>query len=149
ASQMYNPMMGSNGNVLDTFYSTLGTLIFLSIQGHHLLINAIAQSYQLVPVSSLTLNVGPFAEMAAFGQTALLLTIKMCAPVIVTILLVNLAMGILGRAVPQINVLVTSMPVTIMIGMTVVFICLPLMTLEMNGLMEITAEKLFQVMKHL
>ena len=149
ASQMYNPMMGSNGNVLDTFYSTLGTLIFLSINGHHMLINAIAQSYQLVPVSSLSLNVGPFAEVAMFGRTALLLTIKMCAPVIVTILLVNLAMGILGRAVPQINVLVTSMPVTIMIGMTVVFIGLPLMGMEMNGLVEITADNLFKVMKHL
>lgn len=149
ASQMYNPLMGTNGNVLDTFYSTIGTLVFLSLNGHHMLINAIAESYRLVPVSSLKLNIGPFAEMALFGQTALLLTVKMCAPVIATILLVNLGMGILGRAVPQINVLVTSMPVTIMIGMTVLFLCLPLMTLEMNGLMELTAERLFSVMKSL
>jgi len=68
---------------------------------------------------------------------------------LVTIFLVNLAMGILGRAVPQINVLVTSMPVTIMIGMTVVFLGLPLMVMEMNGIMDITAAKLFEVMKHL
>ncbi len=149
ASQMYNPMMGTSGNVLDTFYSTLGTLIFLSINGHHMLINAIVKSYELVPVSSLQLNIGPFGEIALFGQMALLLTIKMCAPVIVTILLVNLAFGILGRAVPQINVLVTSMPVTIMLGMTVVFICLPLLTMEMTGLIEITSSKLFDVMKHL
>lgn len=149
ASQMYNPMMGSNGNVLDTFYSTLGTLIFLSINGHHMLINAIVKSYELVPVSSLQINIGPFGEIALFGQMALLLTIKMCAPVIVTILLVNLAFGILGRAVPQINVLVTSMPVTIMLGMTVVFICLPLLTMEMTGLIEITSDKLFAVMKAL
>ncbi len=102
-----------------------------------------------MPVSSLQLNIGPFGEIALFGQMALLLTIKMCAPVIVTILLVNLAFGILGRAVPQINVLVTSMPVTIMLGMTVVFICLPLLTMEMTGLIEITSSKLFDVMKHL
>lgn len=149
ASQMYNPMLGTQGNVMDTFYSTLGTLVFLAINGHHMLINAISESYQLVPVSSLKLNIGPFAEMALFGQTALIMTIKMCAPVIATILMVNLAMGILGRAVPQINVLVTSMPVTIMIGMFVVFVCLPLLTMEMNGLMELTAENLFMVMKHL
>jgi flagellar biosynthetic protein FliR len=149
AGQMFNPLMGSNGNILDTFYSTIGTLIFLTVNGHHMLINAISESYQLVPVSSLSLNVGPFAEMALFGQTAMILTIKMCAPVIVSILLVNLAMGILGRAVPQINVLVTSMPITIFVGMTVVFICLPLLVLEMNGLMELTANKLFAVMKAL
>ncbi|MEK2688959.1 flagellar biosynthetic protein FliR [Bdellovibrio sp. GT3] len=149
AGQMYNPLLGTTGNALESFYSTLGTLVFLAINGHHILIRAIVESYSLVPVSSLSLNVGPFAEMAVFGQTTFILTIKMCAPVLVTILLVNLAMGILGRAVPQINVLVTSMPVTIMIGMAVVFICLPLMILEMNGLVEITASQLFKVMKAL
>jgi flagellar biosynthetic protein FliR len=149
ASQLYNPLLGQQGSTVDQFYSTIGTLIFFSINGHHMLINAIAQSYDLVPVSSMHLNVGPFAEMAVFGQTAIMMAIKMCAPIFVTILLINVAMGILGRAVPQINVLVTSMPVTIMLGMAVVFICLPLLALEMNGLMDITAAKLFAVMKGL
>ncbi|UYL09190.1 flagellar biosynthetic protein FliR [Bdellovibrio sp. SKB1291214] len=147
AGQMFNPLLGTSGNAMESFYTSLGTLVFLAINGHHILIRAILESYTLVSVSSMSLNVGPFAEMAMFGQTAMILTIKMCAPVLVTIILVNLAMGILGRAVPQINVLVTSMPVTIMIGMTVVFICLPLMISEMHGLVEITASNLFKVMK--
>ncbi len=146
ASQMYNPMLGSHGNSIDQFYSTIGTLVFLAINGHHMLITAIVQSYDMVPVSSMVLNVGTFAEMAVFGQTTIILAIKMCAPILATILVVNVAMGILGRAVPQINVLVTSMPVTIMLGMTVVFLCLPLLVMEMNGLVEITADKLFEVM---
>lgn len=149
ASQLFNPMMGTNGNTLDQFYSTIGTLVFLAINGHYMLLNGIAQSYELIPVSSLALNMGPFAEMAVFGQTVMMMAIKMCAPVLITVLLVNLAMGILGRAVPQINVLVTSMPVTIMLGMMVVFLCLPLLIIEMNGLVEITTTKLFAVMKHL
>ncbi len=149
AAQLYNPMMGSQGGVIEQFYSAMATLVFLAISGHHMLISAIVQSYDLVPVSSLALNLGPFAEIAVFGQAALMMTIKMCAPVLVAILLVNLAMGILGRAVPQINVLVTSMPVTILLGLTVVFICLPLLIMEMSGLVEITAGKLFDVMKHL
>lgn len=113
ASQLYNPLMGSHGNSVDQFYSTLATLIFLAINGHHMLLSAIAQSYELVPVSVMTLNMGPFAEIAVYGQTVMIMAIKMCAPVLIAIFLVNLAMGILGRAVPQINVLVTSMPVTI------------------------------------
>ncbi|UOF00934.1 flagellar biosynthetic protein FliR [Bdellovibrio reynosensis] len=149
ASQLYNPMLGSHGNTIDQFYSTVGTLVFLAINGHHMLISAIAQSYDIVPVASLSLNLTAFADVALYGQTAMIMAIKMCAPVLVTILLVNLAMGILGRAVPQINVLVTSMPVTILLGMTVVFLCLPLLVLEMNGLVEITAGKLFDVMKQL
>ena len=149
ASQLYNPMLGSNGSSVEQFYSALATLVFLAIDGHHMLLAAIAQSYDLVPVSSLSLNMGPYAEMAAYGQTAFVMAIKMCAPVLIAILIVNLAMGILGRAVPQINVLVTSMPVTIMLGMAVVFVCLPLLVMEMGGLADITASKLFEVMKAL
>lgn len=149
SAQLYNPMMGTHGNTVDQFYSTIGTLIFLAINGHHMLLGGIAQSYELVPVSSLSLKVGAFAEMAVYGQTVMIMAIKMCAPVLVTIFLANLAMGILGRAVPQINVLVTSMPVTIMLGMAVVFLCLPLLVMEMSGLAEITAGKLFEVMKQL
>jgi flagellar biosynthetic protein FliR len=148
-SQLFNPMLGQTGNTVDQFYTTLGTLVFLAINGHHMLITAIAQSYELVPVSSLHLNFGAYAELAVFGQTALLMSVKMCAPVLVAILVANLSMGILGRAVPQINVLVTSMPVTILLGMTVVFLCLPLLVGEMTGLVEITANKLFAVMKSL
>lgn len=149
ASQLYNPMLGSTGNAIDQFYSTLGTLVFLAIQGHHMLISGIAQSYDLIPVAAMSFNAGPLAEMAVYGQIILMMAIKMCAPVLVTILLVNLAMGILGRAVPQINVLVTSMPVTIMIGAVVVFVCMPLMILEMNGIIDITSVKLLEVMKGL
>ncbi|AHI06936.1 flagellar biosynthetic protein FliR [Bdellovibrio bacteriovorus W] len=149
ASQLYNPLLGTNGNTIDQFYTTIGTLVFLAINGHHMLINGIAQSYELVPVSVLSFNFGPFAEMALYGQEIIMMAIKMCAPVLVTILLANIAMGILGRAVPQINVLVTSMPVTIMLGMTVVFLCLPLLAIEMTGLINLTAEKLFSVMKAL
>lgn len=149
ASQLYNPMLGTHGNALDQFYSTLATLVFLAIDGHHMLLGAIVQSYDLVPVGAMALNIGPFGEMAAYGTDVMIMAIKMCAPVLITILIVNLAMGILGRAVPQINVLVTSMPVTIMLGMAVVFVCLPLLVLEMNGVVEITASKLFAVMKQL
>lgn len=149
SAQLFNPMMGTQGNTVDQFYSTIGTLVFFVIGGHHMLLMGIAQSYELVPVSSLSLKVGAFAEMAVYGQTVMIMAIKMCAPILITIFLANLAMGILGRAVPQINVLVTSMPVTIMLGMAVVFLCLPLLVAEMSGLAEITAGKLFEVMKAL
>ena len=149
ASQLYNPMLGTSGNALDQFYSTLGTLVFLAINGHHMFLSSLVQSFDLVRVGQMGLNVGPFAEMAVYGQDVMIMAIKMCAPVLVTILLVNIAMGILGRAVPQINVLVTSMPVTIMLGMAVVFICLPLLLFEMNGIVDLTAANLFAVMKQL
>lgn len=122
-AQIFNPMLGQNSNTVEQFYNTVATLIFFAINGHHLLINGIAQSYELVPLAQLKLAMGPFAEMAMFTQDMMVMAIKMCAPIIGAILITNIAMGILGRANPQINVLVTSMPVTLMLGFVLMFIC--------------------------
>lgn len=148
-AQIFNPMMGSNSNTVEQFYNTLATLIFFAINGHHLVLSGIAQSYELVPLAQLKFNVGPFGQMATFAQDMMVMGIKMCAPIIGAVLVTNIAMGILGRAVPQINVLVTSVPVTLMIGFVLMFICIPLLVMEMHSIVDITQTKLVLVMKAL
>lgn len=148
-AQIFNPMLGQNSNTVEQFYNTIATLIFFAVNGHHLLINGIAQSYELVPLAQLKLAMGPFAEMATFTQDMMVMAIKMCAPIIGAILITNIAMGILGRAIPQINVLVTSMPVTLMLGFALMFICIPLLVMEMHGILDLTHTKMMLVMKAL
>jgi flagellar biosynthetic protein FliR len=149
AAQIFNPLMGNNSNTIEQFYNTLATLIFFAINGHHLLISGIAQSYELIPLAQMKLSVGPYAEIATFAQDMMLMGIKMCAPILAAILVTNLAMGVLGKAVPQINVLVTSLPVTLMLGFVLMFLCIPLIVVEMNGVLDITHTKLMLVMKAL
>jgi flagellar biosynthetic protein FliR len=149
AAQIFNPLMGNNSNTIEQFYNTLATLIFFAINGHHLLISGIAQSYELIPLAQMKLSVGPYAEITTFAQDMMLMGIKMCAPILAAILVTNLAMGVLGKAVPQINVLVTSLPVTLMLGFVLMFLCIPLIVVEMNGVLDITHTKLMLVMKAL
>ena len=149
SAQLYNPMMASQGGVIEQFHVILGTMFFLLLNGHHLLLGALAQSFELIEVGQISIKTGPLAEIAVFAQDLLILTLKMSAPVLVSILIANLAMGILGRAIPQINVLVTSFPVTIMLGLMVMFIGIPLFVMEMNGLLDLTTTKLMQVLKTL
>lgn len=147
SAQIFNPLMGSNSNTVEQFYNTIATLIFFALNGHHLLINGIAQSYDLIPLAQLKLSPGPFVEMATFAQEMMVMAIKMCAPIIAAILITNIAMGILGRAIPQINVLITSMPVTLMLGFSLMFICIPLLVIEMSSVLDVTHTKLMLVMK--
>lgn len=149
AAQLYNPMMQSQGGVLEQFHVILGSLFFLILNGHHILITALSESFKIVHPGLMTFRTGGLGEMALFGQDLLILTIKMGAPVMVAILLTNMAMGILGRAIPQLNVLVTSFPVTILLGLGTVFICLPLFVVEMNGLVDLTAHKMMVVLNSL
>jgi flagellar biosynthesis protein FliR len=147
AAQMFNPHMGEQGNIIEQFYGVLGMLFFFMVGGHHIFIGGLVQSYEFIKVGALSFNVGPLGEVATMGQTLFLITVKMCAPVMVAILLSQIAMGLLGRAIPQINVLVTSFPVTIMIGLGVMILCMPLYMNGLSGIMDIIGTKMLQMMK--
>lgn len=148
-AQLFNPAMGVSGSPVEQLHVMLGSLFFLIINGHHMMITALVKSFEILAVGSFSLKTGALAEAAIFGQDLLIITIRMSAPVLVSVLVANISMGILGRAIPQLNVLVTSFPVTVMLGLGVLIMCMPLMVFEMNGVIEVTADKLFTVLKGL
>ncbi len=149
SAQVYNPFIGQSGQVIEQFFSLAGMVVFLALNGHHLFITALVQSFDVIPFANLSLQVGGLAEVSQKFQEIFVIMVKMASPVIATVFVVNLAMAIMGRAVPQLNVLVTSFPVTILIGLTVFIISTPLMTMEMNILMEHTSTQLFKLMRSL
>lgn len=136
SAALFNPMLGSTGTVIEKFHSTLAVLLFLAINGHHEFISVIVKSFELFPLDRGFLHLENFAQVAMVGQEVLLLTIKMSAPMLVAMLVSNLGMGILGRAVPQINVLVTSFSVAIILGVALMLVSLPLSMGQMIGMMD-------------
>lgn len=149
SAQVYNPFIGASGQVIEQFFSMIGMVIFLALNGHHMFVSAIVQSFEIVPLANMSLQLGGLAEVSQKFSQIFIMMIKMAAPIMATIFVVNVAMAIVGRAVPQLNVLVTSFPVTIMIGLTVLIISLPMMSMEMNMLAEVTSDQLFKLMRSL
>ncbi len=149
SAQVYNPLIGQSGQVVEQFFSLTGTVVFLALNGHHLFVSALVQSFEVIPFANMSLQVGGLAEVGQKLQEIFVIMIKIASPIIATIFLVNLAMAIMGRAVPQLNVLVTSFPVTILAGLAVLIVALPLMSMEMNYLMEQTSTQLFKLMRSL
>lgn len=147
SAQLYNPAMGSQGNVIEHFQVGLATLFFLAINGHHIFLGGLASSFELVPISALGIKYEAFRYLGVLGQEILLIGLKLSAPVLVSILITNVALGILGKAVPQINILVTSLPITITIGFFVMFVSTPLFIEEMAHLSTIMADEFFKMMK--
>jgi flagellar biosynthetic protein FliR len=112
-------------------------------------IAGLGESFTIVPVSDLAIATNGFGGMAQIITDVFLMGIKISAPILVAIFLTNIAMGIVGRAVPQVNVLVTSMPVTIMLGFVVLMITTPLFVSEMSGMIHMMADNFFKMMKAL
>ncbi len=149
SEQLLNPTMGGRTTALQQFQIFIGTLFFLSLNGHYYLITGIVHSFDVVPLSLKGFELLTPHSLALICQEIIWVGVKMSAPVMAALFFMNIVMGILGRAVPQINVLVTSLPVNILVGFFVVIISIPLLLVSMEEVSTMTATKLFQVMKEL
>jgi flagellar biosynthetic protein FliR len=131
-----DPITGAEFGTFDQFYAILATLIFFSINGHHLVIQALAETIRAVPPGSfdpLTMNASAVAPLAA----GLMVTaVRIAMPVMAALFLTDLGMGFVARTVPQMNVLIVGMPVKIVVGMIVVGAALPATMQLMNGVIN-------------
>lgn len=144
---MYNPALGTQSTSIEQFYTILGTLFFLMINGHHYLLGALAQSFEIVPITTVQLNPEIFRHSGLGLMKFFEIAFQISAPIVATIFFVNFGMGVLGRAVPQLNVLVTSFPVNVLVGLIVMIVCIPLFVDQMHGVAENTTIALFEFLR--
>lgn len=114
-----DPQSNTQVPIIANFYFIISMLMFLAIDGHHMLISSIFYSYEILPigsgaVSSILLNniIKIFGDMFIIG-------FKIAAPIVAAIFITDVALGILARTVPQMNVFVVGMPLKIIIGVGV------------------------------
>ncbi len=149
SAQVFNPALGTQTNVMEQIKSIVATLLFLGFNGHHFFLMGMAQSLDLLPIGIAGFNPNAFASASVAAETAFVLGLKMAAPVVVAVFIANLSMGVLGRAVPQINVLVTSLTVTISVGVVVMILAMPLFARDVTDLMHTMANQMVTAMRSL
>jgi flagellar biosynthetic protein FliR len=126
-AQAVDPQTHLQVPIVGQFLTVLSFLVFLSINAHHVLIGTLVSSFQWVPHLSLTVTAG-FADLVVdLTFQVFRLGLQIAAPVVAAILLVNVGMGIMARAVPQMHVMIVAMPLTIAIGFLVIGLSLPYM----------------------
>jgi flagellar biosynthetic protein FliR len=119
AAQIFNPTAAAPGTLTSTFYGVLGVLLIFVTDLHHLLLRAAVESYDVfapgvVPPS------GDLAEMIAKSVAgAFLIGMEMSAPFILLGLLYFIAIGLVGRLVPQLQILFVTQPLQILGGLAV------------------------------
>jgi flagellar biosynthesis protein FliR len=146
-AQIFNPMMGAVGNVIEQFYMVIATLLYLVLDGHHILIDGLVKSFATIEVAKLSLEVGALSEMVLKAQGFFILGIKLAAPILISMLVVQVGIALLSRTVPQINVLTTSTAITSALGFVILFISLPLMVMQITGILDLTSIEFFKFLK--
>lgn len=133
-----DPMAGTQVPLLSNFMGLLASLIYFAIDGHHVVLEALVQSFQLVPPLDVHLSgaVGEAVLKKALGMFVLALTVA--SPVMTALFISTFAMGMLGRTLPQLNVMMSNVPVSIGVGLLALGLSMPLLgTVAQSGFSEI------------
>jgi len=149
--QLFDPATAHQTSIIGQYFTLLASLVFLSLNGHMLLVATILSSYDAIPAFGASLPAGTGDDVLRLSQSMFVVGLKLAAPVLVIILLINILLAILGRAVVQINVFVLSFPLTIAAGLAVLGLSLPftveLLVREIERL-QLTIDGLMKVLGH-
>ncbi len=116
-AQTAAPQTRANTTVLSAFTQLLAFMIFLSVNGHLLVIQILVHSFKTIPVGSFALSAGLFRRMIMLSGMLFVLAVKLASPVLAVLILTQAAMGLMTKFAPQVNIFSTSFPLTITLGM--------------------------------
>ena len=120
-----DPTSGQQIPLIGSFLYNLGIIVFLVTNGHHVIITALAESFRMVPLAAMQPNLSLTMLLVDFTNGIFVTGMKIAMPVTFAILLVNVALGILARTMPQMNIFVVGIPLQLMVGVGVLSMLLP------------------------
>lgn len=139
-ANIIDPQTGAQSPLIGQFFNMIALLVLISIDGHHLILDGIFYSYQFMPMTQLFPDFGNenLVEFIIKTFTAVFgIAFQMSVPVVATLFLVDLALGITARTVPQLNIFVVGFPVKIIVGMITLFIMIAVMVEVIQNLISI------------
>lgn len=132
-ASIYDPNTNTQNTLIETILYWLGVMIFFSMNGHHQLIAGIQNSFNLVKVGQLILS-GNFDYVINVFVQCFIIGIKIAVPMILSLLIAELLIGFISKSVPQLNVMVVSMPLKLLMGIIFIMIALPFLINKMHHL---------------
>ncbi len=124
-ASMVDPQNGVQVPVLSQYYIILSTLLFLILNGHLFMIETLAQSFYTLPIAVDGITQANLRDIVLWASRMFAGGLLIALPAIAALLLVNLGMGVITRAAPQLNIFAVGFPMTMMIGFILMWVTLP------------------------
>ena len=144
-----DPQSSNQISILGQFLNILAILFLLSLNGHHVILNGLLYSFDVVPLGGVTVPNAVMGQLITLCAQVFVIGVKISAPILVALFLVSVAMGILARTVPQMNVFIVGFPVQIGVGMIALSLSLPLFYLVMERIIDVLERDLVTVIRML
>ncbi len=117
---IFDPEFGQQGSVIGDLYFMLTLAVFLVVGGHRAMLQSVRASFQILPLLSLGMNASLLDLLVGLLQSATVFAIQLSAPMLVTMLAVDLVLGLIGKTVPQMNVMSIGLNLRSALGMVIV-----------------------------
>ncbi|MFH1374805.1 MAG: flagellar biosynthetic protein FliR [bacterium] len=111
--------------IIGSFWFLVAMLIFLSIDGHHLMLTAFADSYRVIPPGMVVMASSVGEMIIKYTAYVFVISLKIAAPVMITLFLTDVALGTIAKTMPTMNVFFVGFPIKIGVGLLVVAMSLP------------------------
>ena len=131
-----DPQSNIQASIIAQFQNIIMILIFLTIGGHLLIIKAIAYSFDVVPLGRFVFSDESYLFIVTLFANIFVIAIKLVAPVLVTLIITHVVMGLIGRLVPQINLLIVGFPLQIAVGLIMLLVSLQLFYVAFEPIMH-------------
>jgi flagellar biosynthetic protein FliR len=122
-----DPLRGVSTPALGQLYVILGTLTFLTLDGHLAMLQLLVDSFRGLPVGGMGFDRDTLEMLASWGSLIFSGALRIALPGITALLVVNLAFGVVSRAAPSLNLFAVGLPVTLVMGLAIVLYGLPTM----------------------
>jgi len=134
-ASMVDPANGVNVPVVSQLFIIMGTLIFLALGGHLMLIQLVVSSFQSLPIAPTGVGREGFWAIFAWGSQMFIGAIWVAIPALISMLVITLAMGVMTRAAPQLNIFSVGFPVTMFMGFVILMLVVPGFLPRINQMM--------------
>lgn len=123
--QVADPSSNHSLGIVSEFFQLMGSLFFLIIGGHLLLLQAFFQSFDLVPLATLQITPGLVEEIMLYSRVIFICGIQIAMPIIGVILVGDVGLGIIARTVPKMNIFQVGFAMKILAGLIILIILMP------------------------
>jgi len=137
---MMDPQTGNQSPVITQFMSVMMLLIFMTVEGPHILLQQLAASFQAMPIGDALLRPDAVLNLIKAGGLVFSAALLVSLPIILALFLVTLLIGMLTRVAPQLNLFSVGFPISIIAGLLLIMIAIPDLSNSMAGLIDEAAK---------
>lgn len=146
-ANIFDPQNAAQISIVAQFLGLFATLVFLALNGHLYMIEVLAQSFQALPVAVQPFSAAGWRALAGWGGEIFMAGLLLSMPIMAALLTTNLALGIMTRAAPQLNVFSVGFPITLAAGFVVLAIALPYFVPLFDSMLHDALQMTMQILR--